>query len=82
MTDINKNVGLDIAEQIYYSEDNGSPYDRGGADSYYRRGYSPHWYPMGTYVGDRIEWMDMSEYEIEAYTAGYQENEKSGYFKN
>ena len=81
MEEIQGKVGLDIAEQIYYSEDNGSPFDRGGADSYYRRGFNPHWYTLGTYKGDRIEKKDMTEQEIAAYLAGYTENEKLGNFK-
>lgn len=81
MEDIQGKLGLDIAEQIYYCEDNGSPYDRGGADSYYRRGFDPHWYPLGTYNGDRVEQQDMTEYQIAAYHAGFTDNEKLGYFK-
>ena len=33
------------------SQANGAPYDRGGADSYYRRAYSPHYYAFGTGKG-------------------------------
>ena len=32
----------------------GGPYDRGRADSYYRRGYQPHFYHGASYVGERI----------------------------
>lgn len=54
-----------------YNQDHGSPYDRGSADRYYGRAFAPHWYPQGTYVGSRIT--DLSDDEIEAYTAGYNE---------
>ena len=60
----------------------GSPFDRGGADSYYRRGFNPHWYPDGTFKGVRIEKSEMSEEEIELYRAGWKENEDNGDFKD
>lgn len=60
----------------------GSPFDRGGADSYYRRGFNPHWYPAGTFKGVRIEKSEMSEEEIELYRAGWKENEDNGDFKD
>ena len=60
----------------------GSPFDRGGADSYYRRGFDPHWYPDGTFKGIRIEKSEMSEEEIELYRAGWKENEDNGDFKD
>lgn len=54
----------------------GSLYDRGGADSYYGRGKSPHWYPNGTYNEPRIE--DLSDEEIAEYNEGYDNNEANG----
>lgn len=81
MKTINEQVGLDIAEKLLNKDENGSPYDRGGADSYYRRGFDPHWYPLGTYIEPRIELADMSQYEIDLYTAGFKDNENAGYFK-
>lgn len=59
----------------------GGPYDRGSADSYYRRPYDPHYYPAGTYNGERIGRDKMTPAEIEAYKTGWDENEKSGTFK-
>jgi hypothetical protein len=50
----------------------GSLYDRGSADSYYRRPRDPHWYPQGTYHGEKIT--DLREEEIAEYNAGYDEN--------
>jgi hypothetical protein len=32
----------------------GSLFDRGSADAYYRRAFEPHWYPEGTYNGEKI----------------------------
>lgn len=54
----------------------GSLYDRGGADSYYGRGKSPHWYPNGSYNEPRIE--DLSDEEIAEYNEGYDNNEATG----
>ena len=60
----------------------GSPHDRGGADSYYRRPCSPHWWPEGTYNGTKIERKDMSAEEIADYKRGFEENEERGDFKD
>ena len=57
---------------------NGSPYDRGGADSYYGRPFDPHYYPKGTYKGTRVEMKDMTPEEIVAYTKGFNDNEEAG----
>ena len=81
MKSISKQVGFDIADKLLDREENGSPYDRGGADSYYRRDFDPHWYPLGTYIGDRVELHDMTQYEIDSYTAGFKDNEDAGFFK-
>ena len=54
----------------------GSLFDRGGADSWYDRPRTPHWYPEGSYVGERIT--DLTEQEIAEYNAGYDYNEKFG----
>ena len=64
-----------------YDERHGGPYDRGSADSYYRRGYNPHYFVEGTYNSPRIEMEDMSAMEITAYTKGFNDNEESGAFK-
>ncbi len=37
-----------------YEEYHGSPKDRGSADAYYSRPYNPHYWPEGSYKGDRI----------------------------
>ena len=50
----------------------GSLYDRGSADSYYRRPRNPHWYPEGTYHGEKITYL--TESEIKEYNLGYDEN--------
>lgn len=58
-----------------FSTAHGSPRDRGSADRYYGRPFNPHWYPEGTYKGQRIELQDMTADEIVAYTKGFNEEE-------
>jgi hypothetical protein len=52
---------------------NGSPYDRGSADRYYRRGHNPHWYPNGTYTEPRIGFHEMTPEQREEYDLGWME---------
>ena len=52
--------------------------DRGGADSYYYREFSPHYYTGATYSSTKIPEALMTPEEISAYTKGYNENEMSG----
>ena len=59
----------------------GGPFDRGGADSYYHRGFTPHFYCGATGTSTRIEQADMSPMELEQYEAGYMYNEEMGYKK-
>lgn len=56
----------------------GGPYDRGGADFYYSRIPTPHYYVSGTYVSERIEEENMSPKEIEDYLFGYDEAARFG----
>lgn len=58
----------------------GSLFDRGSADSYYRRPPQPHYYPEGTYNGQRVT--DLNAEEVAAYMAGYDWNEQYGDFKS
>jgi hypothetical protein len=76
-----------IAEQQnqwvgHYDERHGGPYDRGAADSWYQRGFNPHYYVGDTYSTPRVELAQMTAAEITAYTAGYRYNESSGNFKD
>jgi hypothetical protein len=59
-----------------YEQKHGNPFDRGSADSYYGRPRQPHYYPEGTYKGDRVT--DLTDDELEAYHAGYDYNEQHG----
>lgn len=58
----------------------GGPFDRGSADSYYRRPRLPHKWTEGTYCGKMIT--DLTPEELEAYEAGYAWNEWQGDHKD
>lgn len=58
----------------------GSPYDRGAADSWYRRPRHPHKGGVGGQSGPRIE--ELTPDEVSEYHAGYSENEANGDFKD
>lgn len=64
-----------------YSQRHGGPYDRGSADSCYRRPYDPHFYVGATYSSTRIGYDRMTNEEIAAYKQGWDDNEASGYHK-
>lgn len=53
----------------------GSPYDRGRADSWYRRPFYPHYMDKG------IEITDLTEEQISEYRQGYYDNEEWGEHK-
>ena len=68
-------------------ERNGSLYDRGAADSYYRRPRNPHWWTEGTMIGEKVvppgrpafhpigeKIVKLTEEEIFEYHLGYTEN--------
>ena len=65
-----------------YNKRHGGPYDRGSADSYYRRGYKPHYFVGDTYQSEEVPMDKMTAEEITAYTKGYNDNEKDGNFKD
>ena len=72
----------DTLEEKKYDMRHGGPFDRGGADSYYGRNFNPHYYKDGSYSSERVGYKNMTEEEIEAYRAGWEDNEKAGIFKN
>ena len=67
-----------IREHIQIDTRHGGPYDRGSADSYYHRPANPHYYMGDTGQSLRVELRDMTPDEIEAYLAGYEDNELHG----
>ena len=64
--------------KVEYDKRHGSPWDRGAADSWYSRGFQPHFYVEGAATSPRVELKDMTAEQIVAYTAGYEYNEKFG----
>lgn len=54
----------------------GSLYDRGMADSYYRRPADPHYWRAGR----KVEVTDAES--VAEYTAGYQQNQKQRSFRD
>ena len=67
-----------IKEQTRYDTRHGGAYDRGSADSYYSRGFNPHYYVEGTSTSPRVELAQMTAQETVAYTAGFNDNELFG----
>ena len=63
-------------------ERHGGPYDRGTADSYYGRGYNPHYFVGDSYNSPRVDLEQMTAFEIVAYTAGFRDNELANNFKD
>lgn len=61
-----------------YDKRHGGPFDRGSADSYYGRGRNPHYFVGATYSSHEITVDKMTQEEIDAYNAGYDDNEKYG----
>ena len=59
-----------------YDQRHGGPFDRGGADSYYGRPERPHYFEGGSYQSKEIT--DLTDDEVAAYLAGYEDNEKYG----
>lgn len=60
--------------------EHGSPYDRGSADSYYRRGRNPHYYKGATARSELV--IELTEEELAEYHQGFDDNEASGNFKD
>ena len=54
----------------------GGAYDRGSADYYYHRAYSPHYYAKDTGTSERIT--DLTESEIRSYAKGWNDAESAG----
>lgn len=60
-----------------------SPFDRGRADSYYRRYRDPHYYsPTTAFLGQRVGRENMTPAEVDEYDAGYAHNEMQGDHKD
>lgn len=69
---------MEYADREKFDQRHGGPFDRGSADNYYRRSFNPHYYVGGTGMSDRVGEEQMTEADVEAYTAGFRWNEKFG----
>jgi len=69
-------------DPAYRKELHGGPYDRGRADSYYRRNQKPHYYPNGTNNNPIILEEFMTLTQVNDYIDGYEDNERFGDFKD
>jgi hypothetical protein len=67
-----------LREHIVIDTRHGGPYDRGMADSYYGRQRQPHYFVGDSYKTLRVAYKDMTPDEVEAYHAGFDDNEDSG----
>ena len=65
-------------ENKNYDKRHGGPWDRGNADYYYNRPRRPHFYLGHTAQSLLIPTNEMTEEQIEAYNAGYDEAEADG----
>ena len=74
----NSSPVLAASDKDIFSSRHGGPWDRGTADSWYRRPRKPHYYTGDTGVGQAITEAEMTPAEIMAYHAGYQWNEDFG----
>ena len=59
-----------------YDTRHGGPYDRGSADRYYGRAFQPHYFVGGTYSSNKVKKEDMTDEDIAAYTAGWDETDE------
>ena len=66
------NQTVEFAQRAPFTR-HGGAYDRGSADAWYGRQPEPHYYTGDTYASTRIDAVDMSTEEIEAYMTGYRE---------
>jgi len=60
-------------EECKHDTRHGGPYDRGSADYYYWRECSPHYYKGDTYSTDKIGEDKMTQEQISAYNAGFED---------
>jgi len=61
-----------------YDERHGGAYDRGSADYYYGRGRQPHLFTGDTYNSSKVLAENMSELDVDAYNAGYDDAKACG----
>lgn len=74
----------DTQQQVKFNRKSGSLFDRGSADSYYRRERRPHYRIFNPELTGPVylEFEAQTEEEIAEYNAGFDENEANGEFKD
>ena len=77
---------IDEKKKDFLEEDagykrHGGPYDRGSADSYYQRGFEPHYFVGDTYSTEKVKITDVNSNAYRAYKQGYDDNERAINFK-
>lgn len=65
-----------------YDQRHGGAWDRGSADSYYRRAYRPHYFVGNTMQSREVTQDRMTQAELDAYDAGFEYNERMGDHKD
>ena len=70
-----KGIDYDVTFEKSETVRHGGPFDRGSADSYYRRGLQPHYYVGASITSERVEKDDMTGQELLEYYAGFEYNE-------
>ena len=76
-----KDTHPDDRFEVADSHRHGGPFDRGAADSYYRRGRRPHYFKGKSYMSPEIMENKMTAEEIAEYNDGYDWNEQNQNFK-
>ena len=61
-----------------YDKRHGGPYDRGGADYWYHRPSCPHYFKGASYQSEMFGTDQMTEEQIAAYRAGYNDAAERG----
>jgi hypothetical protein len=82
MQQLGHDIDVLVEKIVTPCQRHGGPYDRGSADSYYRRGKRPHYYTEDTHNSDKVEEANMTAQEIYEYLQGYDDNEDDGNFKD
>lgn len=67
-----------MEDKMEHDRAHGGPFDRGGADYYYHRPYGPHYYDDSTNPCTRVEKDQMTQQQLDAYEAGWNEAEQFG----
>lgn len=65
-----------------YNDRHGGPFDRGSADSFYRRGRRPHYFTGDSFFSTEIPILEKGSKEYNEYMAGYDYNEELNHHKD